>query len=446
MAERYLRLTAETLENTNARRIGAEHIWTTLLITKYHLDEYFEANGIMKTAKGISRGLTEVQMLCKLTVHIYSGMRDQEASSLPYYCTETEEWSGRKHYILCGATTKLNKGKIRRTRWVTSFESFAAIEIAQRIAALIYQSMGHTPEKSAGRINRYPLFVSTGYLALNGRPPATRTEIFQTQWLRTSQRGHSLLNEALRPIIEEQDLRELEDIDPHRPWRSEAGMQVGQPWRLTTHQFRRSLALYAQRSGLVSLPSLKRQLQHITLEMSNYYARGAIFARNFIEDSPSGYNEHIAKEWRETRPESEALAYLRDVLFSGDELFGGAGAFEQQKKDRGVIADRGATLRQFKRGVIAYREIPVGGCIKVGECDQVGLRMLGTGCLNGCKNLVGKLPRLERVIERQTGLVASLDPSSVEFRMEQSDLDVLVATRDQWLAMSKRRHRAKRPN
>ncbi|MDZ7921694.1 hypothetical protein [Rhodoferax sp.] len=127
------------------------------------------------------------------------------------------------------------------------------------------------------------------------------------------------------------------------------------------HQLRRSLALYAQRSGLVSLPSLRRQLQHITDEMSRYYAKGSSFAKNFIGDD----KEHFGLEWQETHSESAALSYVLNVLLSDDILFGGhANWVEHRLKglDGSVMIDRAATLRRFKKGELAYRETLIGGC------------------------------------------------------------------------------------
>ncbi|OUL84875.1 hypothetical protein [Paraburkholderia hospita] len=443
VADRFLALAAEVLSNTAARQADERHTWTPVLVTKHGLDSYFESKGLAKSAKGISRGLTEAQLLCKLTIHIFSGMRDEEAQALRFHCTETEQDHGRTHYLLCGQTTKFNHGKIRRTKWVTNSEAYEAVLLAQRIATLIYGSMGCIPEQSKEMLSRYPLFVSTGYLALNGRPPRG-ADAFQVQRLRITRRDETLVEAAIRPLIQECDLRELEEIDPHRAWRSEEKFQIGMPWPLRTHQFRRSLVIYAQRSGMVSLPSLRRQLQHITKEMSLYYAKGSAFARNFIEDDPDDYKLHMAKEWRDAKPLSEALAYLRDVLLTEEELFGGAGTFEQQKKNRGILMSRDTTIRKFKRGEMAYKETPIGGCIKVGECDQVGLKVLETECILGCKNLVGKLPKLDRLIDRQSKFVSTLDPTTVEYRMEQSDLNVLIDARSKWQAASERRSNGKR--
>ncbi|SPD37127.1 conserved protein of unknown function (plasmid) [Cupriavidus taiwanensis] len=443
VADRFLALTAEVLANTAARKVDEKHNWTPMLVKKYGLDAYFESKELAKSAKGVSRGLADAQLLCKLTIHIFSGMRNEEAESLPFHCAETVRDRGRTHYLLCGQTTKLNHGKIRRTKWVTNREAYDAVLLSRRIATLIYGAIGSTPKESADMLNRFALFVSTGYLALNGRPPSG-VYAFQVQRLRISRKVETLVQAAIKPLIQECDLRELEEIDPHRVWRSEEKFRVGMPWPLATHQLRRSLAIYAQRSGMVSLPSLRRQLQHITNEMSLYYAKGSAFARNFIEDDPEGYNAHIANEWSEAKPLSEALAYLRDVLLSDDELFGGAGAFEQQKKNRGILMDRDTTLRKFRRGEMAYKATPVGGCIKVGTCDRVGLKVLETECILGCKSLVGKLPKLDRLIDRQTKLVSMLDPATVEYHMEQSDLKVLMEVRSQWQTASERRSSVKR--
>lgn len=438
IASNYLKLVLHYFGGGLKRQANGNHdITAKELIRKYGLDNYFEAKSLNKSHSGISMGLTQVQIVCKLTLHVFSGMRSQEVLSLPYHCTEIEKSHGRMHFILIGQTTKLNKGKIRRTKWVTVDEGHRSVEIARKIADVIYKIIGETPRQSSELLNSYPLFISTGYLGVSGFRPKNKSGIYQVNAIGTiSDNSHAYLKARLSPLIEEIDLCELEDIDPHRAWRGEGDFQVGRYWSLRSHQFRRSLALYAQRSGLVSLPSLRRQLQHITKEMSLYYSKGSSFARNFIEDDPNDYAQHICKEWREAKPVSEALTFLRDIVFAKEELFGGGGAFEQQKKNRGQVADREMTIKQFKKGVIGYKEIPFGACIKAGECDKVGLKIVGVLCLTECKNIVVKMPNLNSVIMRQTNLVDSLDKMSVTYRMEKDDLDSMLEARNKWKVAS----------
>jgi hypothetical protein len=415
-----------------------------LIIAEPSLNNYFESKRLSKNPKGATKGLNEIQILCKLRIQAFSGMRHSEALMLPFHCIETETRNGRKHFILNGFTTKLNKGKMRRAKWVTSHDGYQAATLARRIAHFVYRHVAVIPARPKGIVSRHPLFVSTAYLgfgvAKSDAPPVS----FKTQSLQFLEKDHPRLRQILCPSITEEDLQELEAIDENRAWRSEDPFQIGAAWPLETHQFRRSLALYAQRSGLVSLPSLRRQLQHITREMTRYYTKGSGFAINFIDHDPEVYKAHIAREWRENRATSEGLAFLRDVIFSTEELFGGAGSFEQGKRDRGEVADRKVTLARFHRGEISYNETPFGGCIKVGECKQIGLRVLETNCLQNCLYAVGKLSKLNNTIRWQEELVASLDPDSVGFRMESSDLRALKAARKKWKGLSTRRQHVQR--
>lgn len=83
---------------------------------------------------------------------------------------------------------------------------------------------------------------------------------------------------------------------------------------------------------------------------------------------------------------------------------------------------------------MAYRETVLGGCANIGECKQSALKFLDVDCLVSCINMVGNLSKLERVITAQTKLVESLEPTSVEFRTELEDLNVMISTRDRVLS------------
>ncbi|WP_216595358.1 hypothetical protein, partial [Chromobacterium subtsugae] len=389
---------------------------------------YFAAKSRHPNLKNLSALICEIQTAIKLTIQTFTGMRDDEALSLPYHCLEETVINGKSHYIVLGRTTKLNNGRVKRTHWVTNHDGYRAIKLAQQIADTIFGVFGVTPQKTEGRTTDHPLFVSVAYLAFAGGTLKPEGNRFRTGSIFLERM--KALRKRLEPIIEDADIRELEHIDPHRAWRSEEKFQLGKPWLFTSHQLRRSLALYAQRSGFVSLPSLRRQLQHITNEMSRYYAKGSSFAENFIGDD----KEHFGLEWQQAQPESAALSYVLNVLLSNDILFGGhANWVEHRLKDsKGVLlADRETTLRRFRKGEISYRETPIGGCTKVGECDQPALNWLHVDCLrDNCRNLVGNLTKLERVIAAQDKMVKALDLSTIEYRTEKADLELLVAARE----------------
>ncbi len=400
------------------------------MLSRYELTDYFEKADLAPSVHGLALGLSSVMNVAKLSIITFTGMRNAEARDLPYKCLEEEIAAGGVvHRLICGRTTKLQKV---RTRWVTSEEGHRAVRIIQRIATVIYQYLGENPSKSKEADDTYPLFVSTSYLRLTGKITKSSINVFQALSNSFFSEKYDVLRARIQPLIEEGDLKELEHIDPHRAWRSEDEFQLGKQWRLTEHQFRRSLALYAQRSGLVSLPSLRRQLQHITEEMSRYYARGSLFAKNFIGED----KEHFGWEWQEAVPVSSGLAFIRDVLFANEPTFGGYVKWIEHRlngPEGNILLDRDVTMRRFLNGEIEYRETPVGGCTRVGPCKVVGIRFLDVDCLGGCPTLVGRLSKLEQAIKGQTVLVNRLMPGSTYWLTEKADLDVLIETRERVL-------------
>jgi len=400
------------------------------VIQEYGLDDFLKSKGYSLDVVGLASYISEIQMVTKLLLQIYSGMRDEEAGSIPYHCLDMKVENGKTHYIVLGRTTKLTKGRIKRTRWVTSREGHRAIIVAQRIAHTIYEAIGVKPEVSQERLNRFPLFISTAYLPYTAKKITCKHGIYLPFIFKLVMCKR--LKSRVLPYIENCDVVELERVDAYRAWRTEAKFSIGNPWPLTTHQFRRSLALYAQRSGIVSMPSLRRQLQHITEEMARYYAKGSAFARNFINNT----KEHFGIEWQKSGPVSAAISFIYNVIESDEILFGSQGEWVKnrlRRPDGSVLIDREETIRRFKKGELAFRETVLGGCTNTGDCKQAALNWLEVDCLINCKHLVGKLPNLERAIVAQTSMVESLNRNSVEFRTEQVDLEVLVAVRDKIL-------------
>lgn len=181
-------------------------------------------------------------------------------------------------------------------------------------------------------------------------------------------------------------------------------------------------------NGLFCEPARYRQLQHLTEEMSRYYARGSAFADRLIGQD----KEHFGAEWREAQPVSSALSYIFNVLTTDEVLFGAHGNWVERRlrgEDDTVLLDREATIKRFKKGELAYKETLLGGCTSTERCDIQPIKWLNVDCVKGCKNMVGRASKLDRVIAAQTRLVARLAKGSVEYRTEHADLQVLLSVR-----------------
>lgn len=137
------------------------------LIEKHGLVAYLEKRSYSgRCFKDIAGAVGTVFEVCKLQLHVFSGMRHSEALYLPYHCMVSEKGQhGRQHCLISGSTTKFNQGRRLRTKWVTTEHGgFRAIRLAQEFATVIYDSIGATPSKADDGKDGYPLFPSTDYL------------------------------------------------------------------------------------------------------------------------------------------------------------------------------------------------------------------------------------------------------------------------------------------
>lgn len=405
------------------------------LVARYGLQDYLTNRGLKHSLDGLNVAVADVFAACKMQIHAFSGMRNEEAMHLPYHCMETVTGThGRTHCLIAGVTTKLDGARSRRTRWVTTeADGFRAIRLAQEFAKVIYESLGVKPGDSDETRDDYPLFPSTQYLPWGRRRSGLPKTHFSPSRLNFVAASDGL-RRKLRPVIEEADIVELEEIDPFRDWRGEPKFEVGQPWPLTTHQLRRSLALYANASGLVRLSSLRRQLQHITREMAQYYGRGSAFAKNFLAEDTKAYKQHICFEWQDAEQEAVFLAFVRDVINCDEPLYGPAGTYFERQKRRGEVMPEKELKRQIKMGRFAYKDHPLGGCTNSGFCDkEKGLRLIGTVCATeACKNLIGKHSKIIKLIPLQRKVLSRLDPGSITYQMEKEELDALEAMDAAW--------------
>lgn len=362
-----------------------------------------------------SRFLAQIQYTCKELIHAYSGMRDNEVLSLKIDCLHVEKNKHGDIVHLLGETSKL-VGQRKTTAWVTSIEIKKAMDVAKSIAELILHHKGFDPEKT-------PLFVSVSYFSFTcGEPPLLDEISVNHTFDKKRNHARHLIDCNVIKILDE-DVKELEKIDPFRSWQEEPEFQVDNVWRTTTHQWRRSLAFYVAQSGLVSLPTLKRQLQHITREMTTYYSNGAGFSDLFNN------SEHFMHELKKTKPEADALAYIYNVLLSDEPIKGAHGHhlntnefFESNKTI--LLENRKKTIAMFKKGELAYTETALGACISSTPCDKRLLRSF-TACFS-CPKAAIKISKVDQLVGRQKQFLNQLDTSSIEYQTEKKELEELL--------------------
>ncbi|HEY8096581.1 MAG TPA: hypothetical protein VIE65_10890, partial [Methylobacter sp.] len=161
---------------------------------------YLRSKNLTDSVIGLAAGITNIQLLAKLTIQAYSGMRDNESRTLPFDCLDSLVSGGKRRLLIQGSTTKLATG-IRRTAWVTNREGHRAIQVAKDIATTIYAACSiRLDEKRIDQTTTggCPLFVSVSYTSMGcSHRPAT-ANFFQPTQLKLEQ-FHNLLS-RLQPL------------------------------------------------------------------------------------------------------------------------------------------------------------------------------------------------------------------------------------------------------
>lgn len=358
----------------------------------------------------IAGEIARAQLKLMNLVVAFTGMRLGEAQILPLRgVLEEVKHRGCVHHVVNGYSHKLNGGRKKPASWVTSREGHRAIQLASRIANAVLEV----------NANSYVATVGEALLFCTTENPYKKQDASVIYW-----RLDGDISPKICPIITQADIDELNAMELERGWLRE-GIEVGKPWPLTFHQYRRSLSVYAHRSGMVSLPALKGQLQHITDEMRAYYSDGFCRAVNLVFDK-----DHFSHEWKAAKAESSFLAYTLGILFSDEELLG-RGADRMANTVAGRT--RSETLQLFQEGKLAYTETVLGGCVSTEECKARPLETIELECLEkNCANQVVSPKRLDLVIRSQEMVVATLERDergSVEHRLEAGSLQLLLKAR-----------------
>ena len=202
--------------------------------------------------------------------------------------------------------------------------------------------------------------------------------------------------------IDESDLAELEIFDGFRNWREEKDCQIGEYWNIYTHQFRRSLAVYGARSGIIGLGALSVQYKHLTEAMTLYYRNNAVFAPNILA---SDSQKEFIQELEYQRLVHSFTQFEEGVINSSSKLFGGAGTYLQLQKDRKQLLkffpDRNETIKRMKKGEIAYKPSLFSACTNPYSCEKISFTAISS-CLS-CTHAIfdtASAEKMQKAVQR----------------------------------------------
>ncbi|CAK4070093.1 hypothetical protein [Vibrio sp. 16] len=188
----------------------------------------------------------------------FSGMRDSELDKLTPNSYYQDSLSGRVLHLLQSHTFKLGE---KRETWVTAAVSKTAIDLMSILTKRWRIEVQYPDEKYTNT-----LWVNQVY-----RSHAPK---LISDWNRRLQR----FCKQFKFVVTDDDYQKCVESNPRSQVKIEKQVMVGQPWPMSTHQFRRSLAFYCVKNRLSSLVALKQQFKHLYLAMTEWYTNGGLLA------------------------------------------------------------------------------------------------------------------------------------------------------------------------
>ena len=353
------------------------------------LTQLFE-NHQIKKHPNLTRYITIIQGMAKLWIHLFTGMRDNEVNQLSYDCYQTVKSNEHLVHVLMGYTSKLHGGGNKSTYWISFEDIQFGVHAAQSIGEIYALLNSHYDFSNSREYPLFPSFYSQRHRHKKNRNVKDEKDFISNfsgaptrmQSNFNVYRQHLLakLGDELR--ITESDIAELEAFDGFRNWREEKDCQIGKYWNICTHQFRRSLAVYGARSGVIGLGALSVQYKHLTEAMTLYYRENSVFAPNILA---SESQKEFIQELEYQRLVHSYAQFDDGVIHSSSRLAGGAGTYLQLQKDREqllkVFPNRDETIKRMKKGEIAYKPSLFGACTNPDACEKISFTAI-TSCLS----------------------------------------------------------------
>lgn len=386
---------------------------------KHGLLEFYNTFEITNASSFIVR-LLQIQKIGFFLIACFSGMRKSEIQSLGVDCLNTTKIGDRNVYTLTAYTAKTTNQGIKKTTWITSELIKPVIDTLKVLRIICKEYSDYKKLYTDLSLEDYPLLSHFVYKKLDeikGTHP-----IFKYPSL-IADKMDVAINQLIKDIdFRQSDLDELTHFNPLIDWCEEYKLEIGKNWIFRPHQFRRSLVVYGVRSGYIQFPSLKKQLQHLTIDMTTYYGNQAGSAQNLFE-------ENIVAEFRKENTRYQFVQYEEKVLNNSDLLFGGEGTrIHLSKLGDGpyYLEDKKTTYKHFEEGRIAYKKTFLGGCARTGACDKLGFSYI-TVCLN-CKDAIFDSSSKEAMQKTKQSFLERLEkyePKSITYKQLQVEINAI---------------------
>ncbi|RWU08865.1 hypothetical protein EGC76_10995 [Pseudidiomarina gelatinasegens] len=313
-----------------------------------------------------SQWRSSLQSACFICCGAFTGMRVSELFELRSDSFSTYMFEGQTYHSVRAATHKLAAGK-KTEEWLASPVVEKAIDLATALSSS----------------SREQLLVIAAHTANNGQRDEL-IKISSNLWLSQHQRknlpiliSRSKWNDRLRKFsmlagtkVTEASIAETRRLNPRDNGAIDNKIEIGKPWPLITHQFRRTFACFSIRNNLGNSIALKQQFKHVNLRMTEWYGNGAIEARL----SDVQFDSELKNILNEVAIESTTNAYFN--WFNGSEPLSGSfgKAILAMREDTPTIYSSWESLyRLVKENRLTLHGTLHSYCKNGYDCDMEGI-------------------------------------------------------------------------
>ncbi|TDN59001.1 integrase [Paraburkholderia sp. BL10I2N1] len=227
------------------------------------------------SARQLKEQLLYLRSACYIVFAAFSGMRDSELASLEIGCfSRREGFDGEVFCWLKGTTYKLERDP-RPAEWMVPEVVGKAVAVATRLGAP-YRAVANAMNEAFQAVAGNPSLINSarGEMArkLHERERHRDTLLIAAKEKgRIRSFGGAVAAAALRAfarmsgaVVTQEDMEGVRDRD---------AVEVGKPWPLTPHQFRRTFAVFVARNLMGDVRYLREHFKHWSIDMTLYYSR-----------------------------------------------------------------------------------------------------------------------------------------------------------------------------
>lgn len=340
---------------------------------------------------------------CLICIAMFSGARKEELLSLSV--DSYSELNGIS--IIKGLTSKANKGQPIYTTWNTHPIVKKALELAYDISnyardihkRLIEQHFTNG-DIEEDKYNRSMQEVSRAFISIDMGMNWYKSMRTEYQLNLTKGLGVDRFNFVATP----EDVEEFDLLNPSRCGELEVG---GTLKKFSLHDFRRSFAVFMIRHRLGGLLTIKYQLKHKNLQMSDWYANYANLARieGILMD-----NELMSL--CDQAMEDAAVDALDDIYNLSTNLSGVEGEriskakIEKLEQGEQIYLTRDELRQMVKLGEKSIVILPTGGYCTSPDCERLCSLTVISKKKKGCGAVLTD-SQARRKLKEHTALVKS---------------------------------------